>query len=513
MCLFDFLSSPILCVQALRFLIEIEGAQAQLLPVLPQILNEYFRIMSEIGNDEVVVALQVIIDTFGEHIEPHAIALVTQLSNAFLTYIGAGEEDDDAAMAAAQCLECINTVLKGTCEHPEIYKGMESHLIPMILMILGHDGEYLEYVEFALDTLTFLTYFPQQLSPELWKAFPLVYHAFQNWAFDYLCLMTPPLNNFIAKDTQYFLAGKGDVPDVGQMAYIDMIFSMVSKAVQEDRTSESEARKSLFLYMSVLHNCTGHVDSYLPTINDVSLGKLGQQVNSDLPLTRHTIFQVLASALYYNPQLELAELEKRGATQDVFSQWIKDMPEMDKWLSKKLTVLGMSSILRIPAATLPQSIVPLLPNIITTIVKVTQDMKEDAEKGNTEDDNRAIEAEDEDGDEDWEGFDESEDVTNVHDEAYVTALSKLSATGDISQFLLGGDGWDDDFDDDEDDYHSPIDDINEMQFMTDVLKEAFQREPELYQQIQAALPQDTVLSFQNLLAAVDAQRSQAGPAS
>ncbi|KAL7488624.1 hypothetical protein ACHAW6_014236 [Cyclotella cf. meneghiniana] len=510
------LSDPALPVQieaskALRYLIEVDGTQVHLLPVLPHILNEYFRIMSEIGNDEVVVALQVIIDKFGEHIEPHAVALVTQLSSAFSNYIGAGEEDDDAAMAAAQCLECINTVLKGTCEHPEIYKGMEAHLIPLILMILGHDGEYLEYAEFALDTLTFLTYFPQQLSPELWKAFPLVYHSFQHWAFDYLCLMTPPLNNFISKDPQFFLTGKGDVPDVGPVPYIEMIFNMVSKAVQDDRSSDSEARKSLTLYMSVLHNCTGQIDSYLPTINDIVLRKLGQQVNAEIPLTRHVIFQVLGSALYYNPQLELAELEKRGVTHQVFSQWEKDLGGMDKWLSKKLTVLGFSSILRIPASSLPQSIVPLLPSIIATVVKVAEAMKDEAEKGHTEDDDGAIEAEDAE-DDDWEGFEENEDVTNVHDVAYMSALNKLSAAGDMSQFLLGGDGWDDELDDDED-YHSPIDNVDELHFMNDVLREAFQREPEVYQQLQAALPHETVVSFQKLSAAVDAQRSQAGPAS
>ena len=100
--------------KALRFLIEVEGAEITLLPVLPQILSEYFRIMNEIGNDEVVAALQVIIDKFGDHIEPHAVALVTQLSQAFSNYCSAGEDDDDAAMAAAQCLECISTVLNMT---------------------------------------------------------------------------------------------------------------------------------------------------------------------------------------------------------------------------------------------------------------------------------------------------------------------------------------------------------------------------------------------------------------
>merc|ERR1712100_627629 len=129
---------------------------------------------------------------------------------------------------------------------------MEVHLIPMIIQILGNDGEYLEYVEFALDMLTFLTYFPLQLTPQIWEASPLLYVAFENWAFDYMILMAPPLNNFIEKDPQHFLASSGNTPE-GPMKYIDMIFSIVSKTVNdEDRSSESEQRKALSLYMSVL---------------------------------------------------------------------------------------------------------------------------------------------------------------------------------------------------------------------------------------------------------------------
>lgn len=422
------LSDPALPVQieaskALRFLIEVDGADVTLLPVLPQILNEYFRIMNEIGNDEVVAALQVIIDVFGEQITPHAVALVTQLSTAFKNYVDAGEDDDDAAMAAAQCLECINTVLKGTCEHPELYTNMEPCLVPLVLQILGNDGEYLEYMEFALDTLTFITYFPLKISEQLWEVFPLLYKAFDGWAFDYLMLMTPPINNLITKDPQHFLTGTAAFPE-GNAKYIDLVFSIVSKTVNEDRSSESEQRKALSLYLSVLHNCTGQVDSYLPTINGVVLAKLGQQVNAENAATRHSIFQVLGSALYYNPQLEVAELEKRGCTHQVMTQWIKDVDSMEKWLTKKMTVLGLLSVLRLPASSLPQSVVSLIPNIISTAVTLTVKMKEELEAGHKDDDDGAIEAEADD-DDDWGGYDEDEDVTNADDEAYMNALNKV----------------------------------------------------------------------------------------
>ena len=87
--------------------------------------------MKNIGNDKVVAALQVIIDQFGDHIDPHAVALVTQISTAFQKYCGSGEDHNDAAMSMAQCLECIATILKGICERLELLKAMEPQLVPL----------------------------------------------------------------------------------------------------------------------------------------------------------------------------------------------------------------------------------------------------------------------------------------------------------------------------------------------------------------------------------------------
>ena len=60
-------------------LIDLEGTEALLLPVLPDLLGEYFRIMAEVGSDTVVAALDKIINTFGENIIPHAAVLVSSV--------------------------------------------------------------------------------------------------------------------------------------------------------------------------------------------------------------------------------------------------------------------------------------------------------------------------------------------------------------------------------------------------------------------------------------------------
>jgi len=512
------LSDPALPVQieaskSLRFLIEADGAEDTLLPVLPQLLTEYFRIMNEIGNDEVVSALQVLLDKFGDHIEPHAIQLVTQLSNAFNQYCTAGEDedDDDAAMAAAQCLECIATVLKGICDQPSILKNLEYLLIPLVLKIMGNDGEYIEYLECALDILTFLTYFPDQISPELWQAFPLIYVAFDQWAYDYLNMMVPCLQSYIQKAPDFFLAGKAQLPE-GLIPYIDLIVSMVAKTVTNDRASETECRYALSLFMSLLHNCPGKIDMYIPIINEISLGKLGQQVNADSPLTRVSIYQILGSALYYNPQRELVELEKRGVTQQVFAKWIKDGEGMDRWLPRKLTILGLTAILQIPAASLPPSIQQSLPQLIDTVVRMTIALKTEAEKGETEakDDNLgdAGGIDGDVGDVDL-GFGEDEDVTNEVDESYRKALQGVTSwDDDMAKFLLGGD-WDEDREDVDEDFTSPLDRVDELLYLSDTLSAAFQREPEAYQQIQAVMTPESVSNVQKVFQAAESMRAQA----
>ncbi|CAM9649296.1 unnamed protein product, partial [Hapterophycus canaliculatus] len=71
---------------SLRYLIELDEAEEPVLKVLPDILNEYFRIMQEIGLDEVVSALDLIIEKYQDHIAPHASALTQQLTRCFLEY-------------------------------------------------------------------------------------------------------------------------------------------------------------------------------------------------------------------------------------------------------------------------------------------------------------------------------------------------------------------------------------------------------------------------------------------
>merc|ERR1712226_645449 len=115
---------------------------------------------------------------------------------------------------------------------------------------------------------------------------------------------------------------------------------------------------------------------------------------------------------------------------------------------------------------------------------------------------------DDEGGESKKGFGEDEDVTNEADEAYRKALMGTSDWDeDMAKFLMGD--WDEDAEDVDEEYESPLDQIDEVIFVNDILKHAFQQEPTAYQQIQTALPPESVHAVQRLFAMSDSLRAQA----
>lgn len=139
-----------------------------------------------------------------------------------------GEQDDDKALAASQCLDALNTLLQSVRDHKDILRACEDDVVPVLALVLGPDGtmtthhitsrptsnsssvqeehrhlgppswpslksptdpgppclvmmpagDYYEYLESALDLLTCLTFYAHDISPQLWQLFPLIQQVF-----------------------------------------------------------------------------------------------------------------------------------------------------------------------------------------------------------------------------------------------------------------------------------------------------------------------------------------------
>ncbi len=96
---------------SLRVMIDAEEIAELLKPIIPQIVEEYFRIMEEVDSDSVLSALQVIVTQFGKEITDMAPAMVGHLLQIFANSSSAGEDDDEAVFTATQCLDTITAVM------------------------------------------------------------------------------------------------------------------------------------------------------------------------------------------------------------------------------------------------------------------------------------------------------------------------------------------------------------------------------------------------------------------
>ena len=132
---------------------------------------------------------------------------------------------------------------------------------------------------------------------------------------------------------------------------------------------------------------------------------------------------------------------------------------MEIWIPRKSTLPGLRYILILPTSALPASIFLATNHIISSMVTMAQQIKEESENpGKHHDDYGIINAEENvlKGDKDFYGFHDNEDVASKAEEAYMDALYKHTGSRKyVAQFFMGED-WDQDLDKNYENYTSTL---------------------------------------------------------
>eukprot|EP00937_MAST-01D_sp_MAST-1D-sp2_P003692 g3692.t1 len=137
---------------ALKKLLEEQEATAQVVKSrLPQVIQEYFRMMQDLGNDDVVDGLNACLEKFPDDIGPMAEQISQILVQSFFNYAAEGDDDDEAEMAAIRTLDAMTTVLDACSSKPEYLPGVERQLLPVVAKILHPSGDAIEYIETACE--------------------------------------------------------------------------------------------------------------------------------------------------------------------------------------------------------------------------------------------------------------------------------------------------------------------------------------------------------------------------
>ncbi|KAH7521474.1 hypothetical protein FEM48_Zijuj07G0037500 [Ziziphus jujuba var. spinosa] len=336
-------------VFALRSFVEACRDLNEIRPILPQLLDEFFKLMNEVENEDLVFTLETIVDKFGEEMAPYALGLCQNLAAAFWRCMNTAEADDEAddpgALAAVGCLRAISTILESVSRLPHLFVQVEPTLLPIMRRMLTTDGQ--EVFEEVLEIVSYMTFFSPTISMEMWSLWPLMMEALADWAIDFFPNILVPLDNYISRGTAHFLSCKE--PD-----YQQSLWNMISSIMSDKNMEDSDIESAPKLIQVVFQNCRGQVDQWVEPYLRITVERLRRSEKSYL---KCLLMQVVADALYYNASLTLSILQNLGVATDIFGLWLQMLQQVKKSgkranfkreHDKKVCCLGLTSLLALP---------------------------------------------------------------------------------------------------------------------------------------------------------------------
>ncbi|KAJ4814853.1 Importin beta-like SAD2 [Rhynchospora pubera] len=473
-------------VFALRSFVEACKDLNEIRPLVPQLLDEFFKLMNEVENEDLVFTLETIVDKFGEEMAPYAIGLCQNLAAAFwrclnMSEAAEDEGDDSGALAAVGCLRAISTILESVSSLPHLFGQVEPTLMPIMRRMLTSDGQ--DVYEEVLEIVSYMTFFSPTISLDMWSLWPSMIEALNDWAIDFFENILVPLDNYISRSTAHFLSCKD--PDYQQSLWI-----MLSKIMTDKNMEDSDIDPAPKLIEVVFQNCKGQVDQWVEPYLSITINRLRTATR---PYLKCLLIQVIANALFYNASLTLATLHKLGVAAEVFNLWFTMLQQTKKSgvrknfkreHDKKVCLLGLTSLICLPADQLP-------PEALERVFKATLELLV-AYKDQVEESKKLAE----EGDDDMDGFEadteeeeeEEADMGDAEDgdEADSLRLQKLAAEARGFQENDSDDDSDDDFDEDEE-MQSPIDEIDPFIFFVETVQGVQTSNPARFQGLMQTL--------------------------
>ena len=142
-----------LCIKKL---LDNDGAAAFLKPALKEILHQYLNLMNEIDSEELVSALELIINRYKDDISPFAFQLTEQLVGSYqrLVSVNVDEDNGESALAAVGCVTAIRRILEGCENNSQLILQMENLLYPILAYSLTPEG--LDAIEDTVDCISII---------------------------------------------------------------------------------------------------------------------------------------------------------------------------------------------------------------------------------------------------------------------------------------------------------------------------------------------------------------------
>mmetsp|Transcript_103123 Transcript_103123/g.166244 ORF Transcript_103123/g.166244 Transcript_103123/m.166244 type:complete len:1085 (+) Transcript_103123:63-3317(+) len=437
---------------------------------LPQIMEQLFTLMDQVGSDELVQTLDVLIESFASKMPPYAQNLCHRLSETFVRLATSDDPDTDSSLAASQCCTAICTLLDALREtdSPQLFTSIETALVPLLHLCLSKDPSgdypYTEFIEDVLEVMTRLTYYSPEISELLWTLYQPLATCLTEWALDYVSEFQMSFMNYISRASAAFVS----VPQRPET-----MFRVCQRVLEHSNSLDSDVVDICLLAQTMLLHCQAAVEPYITGFVSIVIHRL-QRYPPTKENERSELIKVIAACLVVNAPMTLSAAEQQSATQVIFQLWLqsivvlgeKDTPRGKETIrthfrnlnDKKLCILGITSILRTPTDQLLSSIKEAIGHLLAALITLFFDM--DVIR------RRRLAAAQSDAPGPKELVPSIIAVDVKDDEDYDPRSKLASFDGVLAQLQDDGD-FDEDDEDEEDDDSSPIDAIDEVLFFAE----------------------------------------------
>ena len=172
--------------------------------------------------------------------------------------------------------------------------------------------------------------------------------------------MLPALDNYISYGPQTM---------VTTPSYIEAVIGMVQDIFQDEKVGGMDRICGCKLAESIMLNLRGHVDQYLPIFVELAMASLSSPEIKVKSYKIH-LLEMIVNSIYYNPLLALRILESKGWTNKFFSSWFSNIENFSRVHDKKLSILGISSLLTLRAEDVPTSVQQGWPRLLQGVVSL-----------------------------------------------------------------------------------------------------------------------------------------------
>jgi hypothetical protein len=429
---------------ALRKFLDAEQLMEQMRPAVPQLLDALFSLMNDIENESLVSTLETVVEAFPEQVAPLAVPCVTQLAVAFSSYADREDEseNEDAAMAAGNCLETLSTLLLAVHQMPGMFTRLETETPLLQLLAQNLQPDRVEYLEETLEVVKCLTFHSNPISDALWQLFPLLVNAWQVFGYDYLEEFTPCIVYYITRSSERFCA---------TVEPKTMVLDMCKKVFENTDASQGHCCSAAQVMEAVFVGCPGRADELVQPFVEMAWSRLPQGGDGSGEqkcgqALRVMLLSVMLNACTYNPPLAIEAMERleSGRTSQMLNTLLQTLAELARVHDKKVAILGLSSLIGIAHMPgLPPMLGEAMKQILETALLLLQQCQvqkqqlaaaaaeEEAEEGEEESEDEESDEEeeiDEDDDDDNDGNedeDDEEDAENAEDARYLAMLNAM----------------------------------------------------------------------------------------